>query len=446
MGAMELAPAALAALEQARRQITGGQLAAAEAGLRALVAEHTGCTEAWLMLAGLARRRGDDSGELACLQAVMALEPADQALGLDVAQLQLKAGNTGDAIRLLCGLLERTPANYPAWFVLGDALALAGRREDAVRARFQGLRQGQSKGHLMGMSSTPPPLQPVIRQIIASVNDVHGKIIAGGLARMRERFGHAEMKRLEHAIAAYQGFVEDRPASPHQKPKFLFFPGLPQGPYHDPYLHPWTRSLVDAYDDIRAEAIGVLQDRPGMESFLTFQPGQSKDNYLGGDGGNPSWDAYFFYRHGKRYDDNHAGCPKTSALLDAVELCQVDGQAPEICFSVLQPGTHIKLHYGVTNTRLVLHLPLIVPDDCALNVMGGGEHAWREREPMMFDDTFQHEAWNRSDKVRVILLMDCWNPHLSAAERVATRHLVELIGAFENFTAQELAQLPALLG
>lgn len=443
MGAMEQESALRAALGLARSQIGSAQPDAAEAGLRALVADYAGCTEAWLLLAGLARKRGDEGRELECLQAVMAVEPEDPALSLDVAQLQLRAGNIDAALHILGALLGRTPGHYPAWFVLGDALALAGRRQDAVRARFQGVRRGQSRGHLMDMSSTPPPLQPVIRQIIAEMNDFHGKILADGLARMRERFGHAEMKRLEHAIAAYQGFVQAVPASPHQKPKFLFFPGLPQGPYHDPYLHPWTRDLVDAYDEIRAEAITVLRDRPGMESFLTFQPGQSKDNYLGGDGHNPSWDAYFFYRHGKRYDDNHAGCPVTSALLDKIELCEVDGQAPEICFSVLQPGTDIKLHYGVTNTRLVLHLPLIVPEGCALNVMGGGEHAWREREPMMFDDTFQHEAWNRSDKVRVILLMDCWNPHLSAAERVATRHLVELIDAFENFSTRELEQLAA---
>jgi aspartate beta-hydroxylase len=85
----------------------------------------------------------------------------------------------------------------------------------------------------------------------------------------------------------------------------------------------------------------------------------------------------------------------------------------------------------VTNTRLVFHLPLIVPPDCALNV-GGVEHRWREGEPILFDDTFEHEAWNRSDQPRLILLMDCWNPHLTEAEKEASRHVIEAIDTIEH--------------
>jgi aspartate beta-hydroxylase len=258
------------------------------------------------------------------------------------------------------------------------------------------------------------------------------------VARMRELVGASETKRVEHAVAAYMGQVEDRPASAHQQPKFLFFPGLPAGPYHDPYLHAWASKLDDAYDAIRADALAVLRKEDGLENFLSFKPGQSKEGYLGGEGRKPSWDAFFFYRHGQRHEANHAACPATSKVLESIELCEVAGQAPEICFSVLQPGTHIMPHYGVTNTRLVMHLPLIVPPGCALKVHGGGEHAWKERELMMFDDTFYHEAWNKSDQTRVILLMDCWNPHLTPAERIATRHLIETISAYENFPEGDL--------
>ena len=49
---------------------------------------------------------------------------------------------------------------------------------------------------------------------------------------------------------------------------------------------------------------------------------------------------------------------------------------------------------------------------------------------MVFDDTFEHEAWNRSDSMRVILLMDLWNPALSEAERAGFSQLVETIGDF----------------
>jgi aspartate beta-hydroxylase len=165
---------------------------------------------------------------------------------------------------------------------------------------------------------------------------------------------------------------------------------------------------------------------------MGLPPGPKPANYLGGAAAQPAWDAFFFYRHAKRYDEHHARAPVTSALLESIELCRVRHQAPEILFSVLRPQSTIMPHYGVTNTRLVFHLPLLVPPDCALNVVDRGTHAWREGEPMMFDDTYLHEAWNRSDHVRVILLMDCWNPHLSDAEKHAVRLLVEAIDAIEN--------------
>jgi aspartate beta-hydroxylase len=79
-----------------------------------------------------------------------------------------------------------------------------------------------------------------------------------------------------------------------------------------------------------------------------------------------------------------------------------------------------------------MHLPLIVPPDCALNIVGGASHHWKEGELMMFDDTFEHEAWNRSDQPRLIVLMDCWNPHLSGPEKMAVKQLVETLDALEN--------------
>lgn len=102
-------------------------------------------------------------------------------------------------------------------------------------------------------------------------------------------------------------------------------------------------------------------------------------------------------------------------------------------------------HHGVTNTRLVYHLPLLVPDDCVLHVSGGGEHAWREREPVMFDDTFLHEAWNRSALPRIVLLMDCWNPHLTPEERRAMRVLVELISAYQDFSDPDFERVIAAI-
>lgn len=438
-------PAVQAALARAERQLADGNVLSAEIELRQLVERHPGLVEAWLILCELAARRGDDQQAQSCLAQAQAASPGAPEVALQQAYLQVDGGDLGAAAATLAGLLQRRPGDFVAWLLLGQVFEMAGQRELAVRAWFQALHYGRTAGQLTSMASTPPAFRPVIEQIIGVVGTQQYAAVEAGLARMREQFGADEMKRLDHALAVYAGKSRHDPPNPHQRPKFLYFPGLPEGPYHDPYLHPWTQRLVDGYDDIRREALAVLQADTGIEEFLTFAPGQRRDAYLGGSGPRPSWDAFFFYRHGQRYDENHLRCPATSRLLDSIELCHVAGQAPEICFSVLQPGTTIMPHHGVTNTRLVLHLPLVVPPGCALNVRGGGEHAWREREPMMFDDTFEHEAWNRSDQQRIILLMDCWNPHLSEAERIATRHVVELISKAENFPPHELAQAAAML-
>jgi len=89
-------------------------------------------------------------------------------------------------------------------------------------------------------------------------------------------------------------------------------------------------------------------------------------------------------------------------------------------FSILRPRTRIPPHTGVANTRLVLHLPLIVPEECGFRV-GGETRQWREGEAWVFDDTIEHEAWNNSDKPRAVLICDVWSPRISGEER-------ELIG------------------
>ena len=110
---------------------------------------------------------------------------------------------------------------------------------------------------------------------------------------------------------------------------------------------------------------------------------------------------------------------------------RIPEHAPEICFSVLTPDTHILPHHGSTNTRLVTHLPLVVPPDCAIRV-GDDVHEWKEGECITFDDTFLHEAWNRSDRTRAVLILDVWNPYLSDVEKAAVTALITAIRQFNR--------------
>jgi aspartate beta-hydroxylase len=75
-----------------------------------------------------------------------------------------------------------------------------------------------------------------------------------------------------------------------------------------------------------------------------------------------------------------------------------------------------------------VHLPLIVPDKCGFRV-GGEIREWRVGEAFVFDDTIEHEAWNESDAIRAVLIVDVWNPYLTDDERTMVRHLFEALGS-----------------
>jgi aspartyl/asparaginyl beta-hydroxylase (cupin superfamily) len=74
-------------------------------------------------------------------------------------------------------------------------------------------------------------------------------------------------------------------------------------------------------------------------------------------------------------------------------------------------------------------LPLIVPEGCGLRV-GNETRAWREGEALIFDDSIEHEAWNTSDRVRVVLLFDIWRPELTEGERKLVAALMAAVGSF----------------
>jgi aspartyl/asparaginyl beta-hydroxylase (cupin superfamily) len=89
----------------------------------------------------------------------------------------------------------------------------------------------------------------------------------------------------------------------------------------------------------------------------------------------------------------------------------------------LRPGAHIPPHFGTENQRITVHLPLIVPGECEIRV-GSARHAWREGEVFAFDDSFEHEAWNRSGQDRVVLIFQAHNPDLRPEERAAIEYAI----------------------
>lgn len=420
-------------LDQLQAAMRSGQVLSAEVAALKLIERMPDCVPAMVIVAQCAERRGDFERAVRYWQLARAIQPNDENLLHQEAAACIACGNVVLADEMFTAHWDAhkqlTPENWLLW---GHVQENRGQHEGALKRWFRAIDGAHQQGRWLSDASTAPGIRSIVLSAMRQLASGKQSILEAALEPVRQEVGRLALTRVDRAVANYLGVTRDAPTDARQRPKFLYIPGLTDGPYHSPHLQPWADQLEDAFEDIRHEALALLSDGGQFESFLTFGPNSKVSDYLGGDGEKPSWDAFFFYRHGLRYDANHVRCPQTSRLLDSIDLCRIRGQAPEVCFSLLAPGSHIKPHYGVTNSRLVMHLPLKVPQGCALNIIAAGEHHWQEGRLMMFDDTYQHEAWNRSTDTRVILLMDCWNPELSAEERMAVTALVECISDFEN--------------
>lgn len=414
-------------LAEAQRLEDDDQALQAELLYVGVLAEHAAASEASRGIARLALRRGDVARALEHLERAVRLDPAHPRLAIDLALVLVEARQPQAAVAALQVLLEHTPGHGPAWLLLRQLRGQLGDDAGALRAAYEAATHAVT---------IPPQLAELVREARDHVRRHRRELFLDSYSDLRERYGAHELRRVDKAVDGYLRRHETGETAPGQRATFMHFPDLPNTPYHDVTLQPWAERLRAAFPQIRAEAERVIAEDRALPSFVDVPEGRTMGDYVDGAGDAPSWEALFFYRQGRRYDENHARCPQTSALLESIDLCRIDAQAPEILFSVLRPGSHIKAHYGVSNIRLVMHLPLIVPPDCALNLVGNGEHAWREGELVMFDDTYLHEAWNRSERTRVVLLMDCWNPHLSMIERRALRQLIAVTTGLTRIAQQ----------
>lgn len=133
---------------------------------------------------------------------------------------------------------------------------------------------------------------------------------------------------------------------------------------------------------------------------------------------NRGWDVFGLYAFEKKVEENCQLCPQTTSLVEQIPGLTTAG------FSALKPGTHIQPHTGYTNAVLRCHLGLIVPDNCAIRV-GDRTKTWQEGKCFIFDDTFEHEAWNYGETTRIVLLLDFINPKVPR-EQIKFQGSVEL--------------------
>jgi aspartate beta-hydroxylase len=419
-------------LQEARSLLAAGRVDEAAGLFRVLAQADPRHVEARNALAIAALRSGDFAGARAELDAALAVAPDDVLTLNHLAQLQQGEGDVPGALRTYASLLERQPTLYTVRLAYAQLLEATGDAALAARQAFRAIRHAQRAGRWLSAESTAPGLREPVTRAMALVDQHRRDMCERIFAPMLQRFGPEAMARVAGFVAVQLGEASYTPADTRQRPTAMPFPGLPQSPYIDKRRMAGLAELEAETPAILAELHAVLGHDTGREKVFD-DPALARE-FLRSPRGPASWDGYYFYRHGQRNHTNATRCPRTMAAIDRLALARVPGHGPEVLFSTLGPGTHLMPHHGVTNTRLVCHLPLIVPPDCALSV-AGEEHPWRVGEVVVFDDTYSHEALNRSDEVRVVMIFDMWHPDLTEAERIAVCDLQAALGDFAGPTA-----------
>ena len=354
-------------------------------------------------------RAGDRQGALAVLEEALAQNPASHDLHMNLAMAHRASGSLVDAVLALNAALAIEPYSFMALLSKGSILEQMGRIRAAARVYRDALRITPAE------SSLPSGLRgPVARarEVVAEQAQALAEHLRGALSDLRAQCHCAERRRFDESLNVLAGINKVYNAEPIQ----FHYPRLPAIPFFEREHFPWMKTLEAATDTIRGELMTLLDaDLAGFAPYVQYAPG-TPENQFASLNHNAQWSSLWLWKDGERREQAIARCPQTAAILDQLPLADLPRFAPTALFSALAPHTRIPPHTGSTNTRLLVHLPLVLPGPAGFRV-GNETREWKMGTAWAFDDTIEHEAWNDADATRVIMIFDIWNPLLSAAER-----------------------------
>jgi hypothetical protein len=230
---------------------------------------------------------------------------------------------------------------------------------------------------------------------------------------------------LDHSLDMLEGKREIFP----QQPSVFYYPYLAQRQFFERDEFEWAAELEAQTPAIRDELLALVTESADFRPYVENEANRPTRD-VHGLNESRDWTALYLWRDGKLVEEYAARCPRTVAALQNVPLSHIGSRTPAVLFSRLEPGAHIPPHTGMLNSRLICHLPLIVPQGCWLRV-GNETREWEEGKLLIFDDSIEHEAKNPSRELRIILLFDIWRPELSDAERQGISAIFDAIDRFQ---------------
>ncbi len=381
--------------------------------------------ESLLKNASAASRAGDHAAAAAAYAQAAAAAPQRTDLHFNLGDARERAGEFALAAEAYLAACRLSPREARLALFAGVALAHAGREEEAATmcSLADGLEPSLLPSHLR------PGMHPELQR---------RAVVADGLLRRKFAALHAQatddaqaaggaeeaLSRIRRAI-----WVQTHPEpvtfrTPLQRPGIFYVPDLPAAEVTPAARLPWACAIEACTAEIREEYRRAVAAGARLDPYVEADV---RNPLWAALRGRQDWSALHLFKSAQEQPLARL-FPKTLAAIAQADVFRVEHDRPmEVFFSRLAPGTCIPPHHGVANHRITVHLPLIVPEGCAIRV-GSHTHVWEEGALFAFDDSFEHEAWNRSDRERVVLIFESFHPDLRSGERDAIERSYALRG------------------
>ena len=416
-----------------------------------------------------ALRRGQDREALALWTRLLALQPEHSTALTQVGQAAFKQGDFNTAhqvftraaavdgsmarpwvnVALACQQLKDEAGEEAAIFK-----ALSADPYDLLALVLRGAlceRQGktaQAASAYGAVAAVAPPmdrLAPDLRGAVSyamNFQEAHQQKLAAFIDQYLDPhlagYSGAHLDRFKLSVDILLG----RKRRHDPQPMRYYMPQLPVTEFFERQHFPWLEELESHTAAIREECRAVLAgDDAQLQPYITYGADQPIAQWAELNH-SPRWSVYHLVKDGLKVEEHAVRCPQTMAAWARTPSPDQPGRTPVAMYSLLKPHTRIPAHVGASNCRLVVHLPLVVPESCRFRV-GNSTRVWEEGRAWVFDDTIEHEAWNDSDQLRAVMIFDTWHPLLNEDERRMITALNAALNAFGGATATATATATA---
>lgn len=366
-----------------------------------------------------ALQRGDARGARTAFEKIVTAGEADASIFLALAFACRNLQDAPAALDAIDNALALEPRNLRALLFKADQLDQMGDTRAASSFYLAAINAAPQTGVL------PPDLRDGVARARAMCDRYAGQFEDSLRSQLAKRglVDKPSTRRFQQSLDMLVGKKERYV----QEPSAYFFPELPQIQFFERDDFQWLEKIEAHTAAIRTELVEILKIDAAFKPYVQANPDRPH-NAQEGMLNNPAWSAFYLWKNGEVVPENAARCPSTMSALESIPLVNVKNRSPSVLFSLLRPGARIPPHTGLVNTRLIGHLPLIVPPGCHFRV-GNDVRSWVEGKAWLFDDTIEHEAWNEGTAIRVILLFEVWRPELNVDERDWVSAMFEAIDA-----------------